>query len=476
MNSQLHIVILGAGKGTRMRSMLPKVLQKLAGKSLLEHIINTSVKLNPKHIHIIYGHGGDLVRNAINVDCKCLINLVEQGQQLGTGHAVQQVLPHLPKNAKVLILYGDAPLISLDTLQKLLQTLDTQDLTVLTAILNNPTGYGRIIRSNSDSQNNITAIIEDKDVSEIEKNICEVNSGIIATTSEILHKYLSQLQPRNQQGEFYLTDVISLAIADNKQVTTITTDNELEIIGVNTKTQLAQLERSYQKQLVQQLMEQGATVIDPNRLDIRGEVKVNEDVTFDINVILDGNIVIGANSTIGANCCLKNVIIGSNVEIRPNCVIEGAIIENHCIIGPFARIRPQSNLAQGSHVGNFVEIKNSSFGQGTKVNHLSYIGDATVGNEVNVGAGTITCNYDGANKYHTIIGDRAFIGSGCELVAPIKVGHDATIGAGSTLNYDAPAGKLTLTRAKQTVIANWQRPTKHDFKERKRLNEQEEEI
>lgn len=469
MNSQLHIVILGAGKGTRMNSMLPKVLQKLAGRPLLEHIIDTSLQLNPKQIHVIYGYGGELVKKNIAKNYQYIINWVEQKAQLGTGHAVQQVLPYLPEDAQVLILYGDAPLVSLQTLQKLLQTLNSHDVTVLTAIINNPSGYGRIIRNND--ANNITAIIEDKDASAVEKNICEINSGIIATNTNILHKYLPKIQPRNQQGEYYLTDVISLAIAGNNKVTTITTNNELEIIGVNTKTQLAQLERSYQQQLAQQLMEQGVTVIDPQRLDIRGKTDIKEDVTLDVNVILEGEISIGVNSTIGANCYLKNVIIGSNVEIRPNCVIEGAVIENNCIIGPFARIRPHSNLAQGSHVGNFVEIKNSSLGQGTKANHLSYVGDATVGNVVNIGAGTITCNYDGANKYNTIIGDGAFIGSGCELIAPIKIGHHATIGAGSTLSFDAPSDKLTVARSKQTVIDDWQRPTKNNMKERKRLHE-----
>lgn len=461
MSNPLHIVILAAGKGIRMRSNLPKVLHKIGGQSLLEHVIEVGQLLKPANIHVVYGEGGELVKEKLQ---NFSVNWIEQKERLGTGHAVQQVMPHLPENAKVLILYGDVPLITESLLRNLLQAAATTPTTLITAILEDPTGYGRIVR---DKTGNISAIVEDKDADEKQRSITEINSGILCTTAQVLKQYLPQLQPRNKQGEYYLTDVIALAIAEGAKIQGVVAANNIEILGINNKEQLAQLERHYQKRIATQLMQQGVTILDPARLDIRGKVLAAEDVTIDINVILDGQVTIGANAIIGANSYLKDVVIGNNVEIRPNCVVEGAIIENNCIIGPFARIRPQSHIASGAHVGNFVEIKNTYLGNASKANHLSYLGDASVGAKVNIGAGTITCNYDGANKYQTIIADGAFIGSGCELVAPIKIGANATIGAGSTLNCDAPAEKLTLARAKQVTIENWQRPTKGQLKDRK---------
>ena len=462
MTLPLHIVILAAGKGVRMHSTLPKVLHKIGGQPLLAHVIEVALSLNPAAIHVVYGEGGELVKNQLNNHA---INWVEQKERLGTGHAVQQVLPNLPDEAQILVLYGDVPLITTQLLQNLLltSTYNTHNpLALVTATFTDPTGYGRIVRN---SNAHITAIVEDKDANEQQRQITEVNSGILTATSKILKQYLPKLQSHNNQNEYYLTDVIALAIADGIQIQSTTANNSIEVLGINNKGQLAQLERYYQRRQVAKLLQQGVTILDPARLDIRGTLTIAEDVTLDVNVVLAGQITIGSKTTIGANCYLKDVVVGNNVEILPNCVIEGAIIESNCTVGPFARIRPQSHIASGARIGNFVEIKNTYLGSNSKANHLTYLGDSSVGTKVNIGAGTITCNYDGANKYKTTIENGAFIGSGCELVAPIKIGENATVGAGSTLSCDAPANKLTVARAKQVTVEDWQRPVKGQLKE-----------
>jgi len=467
MTNPLHIIILAAGKGVRMHSTLPKVLHKIGDKTLLAHVIEISATLQPECIHVVYGEDGELVKDSHrHLLVNTSINWIEQKERLGTGHAVQQALPYLPDEAEVLVLYGDVPLITSALLQNLLATSNTENtaVTLITTILENAAGYGRIIR-NKNKDKNISAIIEDKDATPKQLKITEINSGILCTTAKLLQQYLPQLQSKNKQGEYYLTDVIAFSIADGLKVQSCVATDCIDVLGVNNKEQLAQLERHYQKRMVTQLMQQGATVLDPARLDVRGNVTVEQDVTFDVNVILAGEIIIGSNTTVGANCYLKNVVVGNNVDIRPYCVLEGVVIENNCVVGPFTRIRPQSHIASGAHVGNFVEIKNTYLGKDSKANHLSYLGDSSIGEKVNIGAGTITCNYDGANKYHTTIEDGAFIGSGCELIAPIKIGKNATIGAGSTLNHDAPAEKLTVARTPQVTIDNWQRPIKGQLKE-----------
>lgn len=510
----LHIIILAAGSGSRMHSpATPKVLHKIGGRSLLARVIDTSRVLQPTCIHVVYGKNGERLQQAINQQCQSIsganrvkdsgeqegdyfqpslqpsLNWVAQPAQLGTGHAVQQVLPHLPgeskeENSVVIILYGDVPLITGRTLCSLLvqrqQQTQLDGITLLTANVSDPAGYGRIVRDERNG-NKITAIVEEKDASPAERLISEINSGIICTTASLLRRYLPRLQARNQQGEYYLTDIVALALADGYAIDNISVTDLFEIAGVNDKMQLAMLERAYQRGVAEQLLRQGVTVLDPARLDVResegGAGAVHDenvgasellphnlrcaaDVTLDVNVVLEGAVSIGANSYIGANCYIKDTIIGSNVTVRPNSVIEGAEISDDSVIGPFARIRPGSYIARGAHVGNFVEIKNATLGAGSKANHLSYVGDAVVGERVNIGAGTITCNYDGVNKHQTIIEDGAFIGSNSQLVAPVRIGKNATIGAGSTITRDAPEDKLTLTRAQQVTVEGWKRPAK----------------
>lgn len=449
----LHIIILAAGKGTRMKSNLPKVLHKIANTSLLEHVVITAQKLCPEVIHVVYGDNGNLLQESLKA---YQINWVHQAKQLGTAHAVMQALPFLQNSDKVLILYGDVPLITQKTLLQLSENLPLGGISLLTANFTDPTGLGRIIR---DECGNIRAIIEHKDASIEQLQIKEINSGIMATTHQVLANYLDKIQTNNIQNEYYLTDIINMLATNGRSIKSIQAENLEEITGVNNKKQLAYLERCYQKISADSLMEQGLTLLDPARFDLRGNLTVSQDVTIDINTIIEGRVSIDKNTYIQANNYIKNATIGKNVVIKSNCVIEDAIIEDNCIIGPFARIRPGTHLQQDSHVGNFVELKNTKLGKNSKANHLSYLGDAIVGDKVNIGAGTITCNYDGVNKYKTIIEDQAFIGSNTSLVAPVTIGKEAVIGAGSVITTSACEKKLTLSRAKQITLDNWQRKT-----------------
>ncbi len=451
--NNVSVIILAAGQGSRMKSALPKVLHSIAGKALVQHVIDTSYQLNAGKIIGVYGHGGDIVPKTINDD---KVHWVVQEQQLGTGHAVDQAMPELGDNDTALILYGDVPLIKTETLKQLIEQAKN-NFALLTVDLDDPTGYGRIVRNQAGQ---VERIVEDKDASEAEKQITEINTGILAVNAGELRSWLKRLDNSNAQGEYYLTDVIAMAVNDGMAIKTVNPESEEEVLGVNSRFQLAELEGFYQLSKAQRIMEQGVTVIDPARLDIRGNVTVGKDVTLDINVILEGEVVIGDNVSIGANCVIKDTTIENGVAIQPMCCIEQAIIGADSKVGPFARIRPGTKLSAETHIGNFVEIKNSTVDKGSKINHLSYIGDTDMGEGVNIGAGTITCNYDGANKFRTVIGDNAFIGSNTQLIAPVKVGGGATIGAGSTITKDTPENELTLTRSKQTSIKGWKRPTK----------------
>jgi len=451
--SKVSIIILAAGQGSRMKSALPKVLHPIAGKALVQHVIDTAYQLNADKIIGVYGHGGDIVPKTINDDN---VSWVIQEEQLGTGHAVDQAMPELEDSDIAVILYGDVPLIKKETLSQLIEYAK-KDFALLTVDLDDPTGYGRIVR---DADGKVERIVEHKDSTDEEKLISEINTGILAVNAGELRNWLKRLDNSNAQGEYYLTDVIEMAVNDDIEVKTVNPESEQEVLGVNSRTQLAELEGFFQLSNAQALMEQGVTIIDPTRLDIRGNVTVGKDVTLDINVILEGDVTIGDNVTIGANCVVRDTTIGDGVVMQPMCCVEQAIIGADSKVGPFARIRPGTNLSEQTHIGNFVEIKNSNVAKGSKINHLSYIGDTDMGEGVNIGAGTITCNYDGANKFRTEIGDNAFIGSDTQLIAPVKVGHNATIGAGSTITKDTPENELTLTRAKQTSIKGWQRPTK----------------
>ncbi|HBC72032.1 MAG TPA: UDP-N-acetylglucosamine diphosphorylase/glucosamine-1-phosphate N-acetyltransferase [Coxiellaceae bacterium] len=450
----LHIIILAAGKGSRMHSSVPKVLHTLGGKPLLEHVIQTAQNLHPKKIHVVCSDNSTSIRECFN---QYDINWVEQTKQLGTGHAVIQALPFIEQASQVLILYGDVPLISTTTLEQLIEDMPAEGLSLLTAKFSDPTGLGRIIRDNLGA---ITAIVEHKDASPLQQDIKEINSGILATTSKILRNYLPRLHQHNAQGEYYLTDIIAMLHTDGIPVNCLLAINPEEIAGVNDQKQLAKLERQYQKNIADNLMSQGLNLADPTRFDVRGNLTIGSDVTIDINVIIEGNVAIDTCTTIGPNNFLKNTRIGKNVTVKASCVIEGAIIDDNCIIGPFARIRPNSYLESGSRVGNFVEVKNTKIGKNSKASHLSYLGDTIIGNDVNIGAGTITCNYDGVDKHQTIIEDLVFIGSNTALIAPIKIGKGAMIGAGSVIATDAPADKLTVARVKQITIENWSRKKK----------------
>jgi len=450
-------IILAAGKGTRMRSQLPKILHKIANKPLLQHVYDMSRQLDNNTIKIVYGHGAELVREKLkDLDA----TWTEQAEQLGTGHAVQQVIDQFSDADIVLILYGDVPLLKVTTVQKLLKDAGENTLGLLTVKLKNPTGYGRIVRNQNDK---VAKIVEEKDATTVEKTINEVNTGIIAVNGRHLKKWLGQLTNNNTQGEYYLTDIIEMAVSDGVEVMTTQPESADEVLGVNNRVQLSQLERVYQAEQAIRLMEQGVTLIDPARFDLRGTVdKLGSDIEIDVNVVFEGNISLGNNVRIGQNTIIINSVIGDDVEILSNCVIENAQVGNGSRIGPFARLRPETVLADHVHIGNFVEIKKSTVAHGSKINHLSYVGDATVGSKVNIGAGTITCNYDGANKFRTIIEDGAFIGSDSQLVAPVTIGKNATIGAGSTITKDTPEDQLTLSRVKQISIAGWQRPIKKE--------------
>lgn len=452
-SDNLNIVILAAGQGTRMKSFLPKVLHPLAGQPLVQHVINTSKKLNPEIINVVYGHGGEQVQQQIN-DSE--INWVLQAEQLGTGHAVDQVKDQLKDEQLVLILYGDVPLIKEETLTELLEQAK-DGFSLLTVSLDNPQGYGRIVRNKKGLVENIT---EEKDASNDIKKINEVNTGILAVKANLLKNWLSNLDNNNAQKEYYLTDVIAMAVKDNFTVHTTQPDNEYEVMGVNNRLQLAELERYYQQEQANKLMAGGITLADPTRIDVRGELIHGQDISIDINTIFEGKVSIGNNVSIGANCVIKDSKIADNVVILPMSVLDNASVGKDSKVGPFARLRPGAVLSDSTHIGNFVEIKKSFIGVGSKVNHLTYVGDSMVGKNVNIGAGTITCNYDGANKHQTIIEDNVFIGSATQLVAPVKIGKNATIGAGSTITTDVASDELAITRVKQKSIQGWKRPVK----------------
>ncbi|MBA2653613.1 MAG: bifunctional UDP-N-acetylglucosamine diphosphorylase/glucosamine-1-phosphate N-acetyltransferase GlmU [Gammaproteobacteria bacterium] len=444
----LSVVILAAGYGKRMYSKLPKVLHQLAGQPLLLHVIKTAQTLNPDAIYVVYGNGGSRVRETLG---DLPVNWVNQANPKGTGHAVLQALPHIPDDHQVLILYGDVPLIKTATLKQLLAD-NEQQFALLVATFDDPTGFGRIIRN---PDNEIVAIIEHRDATPDQLLIQEVNTGILTGPAAAFKRWLPQLKDHNAQSEYYLTDIISLVAENDHKIAGLLAPSLEEVAGVNDRKELMRLERYYQSQKALELLEQGVTIIDPSRFDCRGTLNIANDVTLDINVILSGEVAIDEGSYIGPNTLLNNVKIGKNVIIKSNCVIEDAVIEDGCQIGPFARIRPHTQLGKEVHIGNFVELKNTKIDDFSKVNHLTYLGDSTLGKRVNVGAGTITCNYDGINKFETLIKDGAFIGSGTELVAPITIGENAYIGAGSTITRDAPDAQLTLSRAKQTTINGW---------------------
>lgn len=452
-NQSLHIVILAAGRGKRMQTHLPKVLHRLAGQPLLQHVLNTSAQLNAKHIHVVVGHEAEKIQESIN-DAK--INWVYQQEQLGTGHAVMQALPHIPDNANVLVLFGDVPLIDIDTLNKM-HLHETQGITLLVANMDNPFGLGRIMR---DSEGKIISIVEEKDASTEQKHIKEIFTGVLCAKAHLLKQWLPQLSTNNQQKEYYLTGIIDFAVREHVTIDSQEPKQLFEIQGVNTLVDLHKLERTWQQHLALQLLNQGVHVSDIHRLDIRGTLECASDTFIDINVLIEGQVHIGQNTSIGAHSVLKNCIIGKNCTIHPHSIIQDSVLEDHCEIGPFARLRPGTSLASNCKIGNFVETKNVCFDQGSKASHLSYLGDAEIGKHVNIGAGTITCNYDGVNKHKTIIKDHAFIGSDTQLIAPITVGEHATIGAGTSLRSDAPDNALTLSPNKQRTILGWKRKNK----------------
>jgi bifunctional UDP-N-acetylglucosamine pyrophosphorylase / glucosamine-1-phosphate N-acetyltransferase len=450
----LSVVILAAGQGKRMLSDLPKVLAPLAGAPLLSHVLELASSLSPASIHVVYGHGGERVRAAFK---DRPVQWCLQAKQLGTGHAVQQAIPAIPDSHRVLVLYGDVPLLRTQTLQALVDSVGATGLGLLTARLTTPAGYGRIVRGKHGEPQRI---VEEADASTKERKIQEINTGVLVAGAKWLKSWLSALKPRNAQGEYYLTDVLALAVKQKCKVSTVEAADLAEVSGVNDKQQLAQAEAEYRRRRAQALMAQGVTLIDPARIDVRGAVTVGRDVLLDINVVLEGPVTLADGVSVGPNCVLSRVTIGAGTEIRANCVLQNAQIGKDCRIGPYTRVRPGSSVSDDVHLGNFVEIKASQIGVGSKINHLTYVGDSEVGSGVNIGAGTVTCNYDGANKWTTRIGDGAFIGSGSMLVAPVTIGEGATIGAGSTISSDTPAGKLTLARARQVTIEQWQRPVR----------------
>jgi len=449
----LSVVILAAGKGTRMKSSTPKVLHKLANKPLVEHVYDTAKDLGAEEVIVIYGHGGDQVKNK----CKHFDAIwVEQKEQLGTGHAVMQAFDSVNLNNNVLVLYGDVPLTKKETLVELLNDSEGK-VALLSVNLDNPFGYGRILR-NSDNQ--VTGIVEQKDASEEQQKIQEVNTGILACNGETLKQLLNKIDNKNSQGEYYLTDIFELAEKDNIEIKTAQPKASYEVEGVNNRLQLGTLERIFQKNIAEELMTNGVALADPARIDIRGNAEISNDVYIDINAVIEGNVKIGTGTSIGPNCVIINSTIGENVNIKANCVIENAIVENECEVGPFARLRPETYLSKNAKVGNFVEIKKALIGEGSKVNHLSYVGDTEMGKNVNVGAGTITCNYDGANKHKTIIGDNVFVGSDTQLVAPVNIAAGVTIGAGATVTKDVAEDMLVISRSPQKAISGWERPKK----------------
>lgn len=449
----LDVVILAAGQGTRMRSALPKVLHPVAGNSMLGHVIHSARQLSPDSIHVVIGHGGEQVRKQLASND---LNFVVQDKQLGTGHAVAQALPVL--NAEtVLILYGDVPLIKVETLNRLLTLVNDQQLGLLTVTLDNPTGYGRIVR---DNQQRVCAIVEHKDATEAQKAIKEGNTGILAVPGRRLADWLGRLSNNNAQGEYYLTDVIAMAVGDGLVVATAQPEDAMEVQGANDRKQLAELERHYQQGEARRLMALGVTLRDPARFDVRGDVTVGQDVVIDVNVILEGRVIIEDDVSIGPNCVIKDSTLRRGAVIKANSHIDGAVVGEGADAGPFARLRPGSVLDARAHVGNFVELKNAHLGEGAKAGHLTYLGDAVIGARTNIGAGTITCNYDGANKHQTVMGEDVFIGSNNSLVAPVTIATGASTAAGSTINQDVPAEQLAVARARQRNIEGWKRPVK----------------
>jgi bifunctional UDP-N-acetylglucosamine pyrophosphorylase/glucosamine-1-phosphate N-acetyltransferase len=452
----MNVVILAAGMGKRMQSNLPKVLHAIAGKPMLQHVISTARQLHSHHaakICVIYGHGGEQVPSAVAAADICF---AKQEPQLGTGHAVAQAIPHLDDAVPTLILYGDVPLTRASSLQRLVEAAGENKLAILTAHMDNPTGLGRIIREDG----KIRRIVEQKDANEAERAVTEINTGIMIAPTIALKTWLGKLSNHNAQAEYYLTDIVASAVADGVEVTSAQPDAIWETMGVNSKVQLAELERLHQTNIAMTLLEQGVTLLDPARLDVRGSLQCGRDVSIDVGCVFEGNVELADGVKIAAHCFIKNAKIGRDSEIKPFCHIENAVVGAKGQIGPYARLRPGAELAEDVHIGNFVEVKNSQIAAHSKANHLAYIGDATVGSRVNIGAGTITCNYDGVNKFRTIIEDDAFIGSDSQLIAPVRVGKGATLGAGTTLSKDAPEGKLTVSRAKQMTIEGWQRPQK----------------
>jgi bifunctional UDP-N-acetylglucosamine pyrophosphorylase/glucosamine-1-phosphate N-acetyltransferase len=451
---KLAVVILAAGQGKRMKSDLPKVLQPLAGRPLLGHAVSRARALDPSSMHVVYGHGGTAVREALAGEN---LQWAFQADQLGTGHAVMQAMPNVADDEVVLVLYGDVPLIRAETLKKLIAAAGAKAMSLLTVMLPDPTGYGRIVRNASGA---IQKIVEQKDASKAQLKIREGNSGIMAVPAKLLKKWLGKLKNANAQGEYYLTDIIAMAVKDKVKVTPLIAPTVAEVLGVNDKAQLAELEAMHRAERARELMLAGATLADPARIDIRAEVVVGRDVFIDANVLFEGKVTLGDRVRVGPNVVLRDMSIGADSVIHPNSVLESSEIGAGCIIGPYARMRPGSKLGAAVHIGNFVELKRTTIADGSKANHLTYLGDAIIGKRVNVGAGTITCNYDGANKDTTTIEDGAFIGSGNMLVAPVRIGKDATTGAGSTITKEAPDGKLTLARAKQMTLEGWKRPEK----------------
>ena len=452
-DAPLHVVILAAGEGKRMKSRTPKVLQKIAGRPMLAHVIGAARALQPAGIHLVYGHGGDQVRDAFAADAD--LQWAEQRERLGTGHAVQQVMGQIPDGARVLVLYGDVPLIAPATLRELLAK--NARLTVLVADVDNPAGYGRIVR---DAEGNVGAIVEEKDANAEQRRISTINTGILVADGNALKSWLANLSNDNAQGEYYLTDVFAQAAREYSAAEMVRVADPMETEGANDPWQLAQLERAYQRREVKALCTQGIRFADTTRVDVRGSVRADGDVEVDIDVIFEGEVVLGEGVKIGPFCRLKDVVLGPGTEVRAHCDLEGARTEGAVMIGPFARLRPGTVLADGVHIGNFVEVKKSVLGVSSKANHLSYIGDADIGAGVNIGAGTITCNYDGVNKSTTVIADGAFIGSNSALVAPLTIGAGATIGAGSVITKDAPEGELTVARGRQQTLEGWKRPVK----------------
>ncbi len=449
----LSVVILAAGKGTRMCSRLPKVLHKIADKPMVQHVIDTVKGIGPENIHLIYGHGGEQMLEQIE---ERRLNWIKQTEQLGTGHAMQMAQPHFRETEKILMVYGDVPLLSQKTLQNLIEAQPEGGIGLLTVKLDDPTGYGRIERANGE----VTGIVEQKDANQTQLAINEVNTGILVANSRDLRRWLPQLRNDNAAREYYITDIIKMAHQEGRVISPVHPENSVEVEGVNTRLQLARLERTYQLQKAEQLLLRGVMLRDPARFDLRGELTCGQDVDIDINVIIKGNVNLGDGVSIGPNCILEDCDIENNVEIKANTIIEGARIGDNSVIGPFARIRPDTVIEKSVHIGNFVEIKKSTLGNDTKCGHLSYIGDSILGRRVNVGAGAITCNYDGANKFQTKIGNDVFIGSDCQIIAPVSIGNGATTAAGTTVVNDVPAKALAVSRTKQRIINGWKRPVK----------------